>query len=153
MLEYLVGFHVLCGVFWLGSVLFFDFVLMPVLSTLEPKYQSAVMKPLGKRVSPVMITVSTLTILSGIGIGLKAEIFDKLSTTYGTYFIISLCMAVVLWFWGLLVLTPIERKLRQYEEGTPEFSKQLTLLKSMVLVELIGMLILFVFMVLMRFGG
>ncbi|WP_223587527.1 hypothetical protein [Neobacillus bataviensis] len=140
------------GVFWLGSVLFVDFLLMPVISSLEPKYQSAVMKPLGKRASGVMITVSTLTILSGIGIGFKIGIFDRLSTTYGTYYITSLCIAIVLWFWGLFVLTPTEKKLRQYKEGTPEFSKQLAKLKMLIMTELIGMLVLFVFMVLMRFA-
>ncbi|MEY2196239.1 hypothetical protein AB7942_26405 [Neobacillus sp. BF23-41] len=152
MLMLLVGIHVLCGVFWLGSVLFADFVLMPTITSLDPQNQAAVMEPLGKRASKAMIPVSFFTLLSGITLGIYTGILYKLSTPYGWTWIASIVITGVLMYWGAGVINPAERKLKSLTPGTPEFAKQFSRIKMLIMTELFAMLILFVFMVLMRFG-
>lgn len=152
MLMILVGFHVLCGVFWLGSVLFVDFILMPTISSLGPQDQAKVMNPLGKRGGQVLMPVSILTAISGIALGISTGVMDRLSTPYGWTWMAAIVITCGLVYWGIGVITPAERKLKTYTPGTPEFAGQLAKFKSLIMIELFAMLLLFIFMVLMRFG-
>lgn len=152
MLAFLQGFHVLCGIFWFGSVLFADFVLMPTITSLEPQQQAAVMGPLGKRASRTMIPVSILTIISGIFLGISEGILNELSTREGWTWIASIAVSCALFYWGLRVINPSERKLKKLTPGTPEFTQQLSQIKMYILLELLALILLFIFMVLMRFG-
>lgn len=152
MFMVLQGIHVLLGIFWFGSVLFADFVLMPTISSLEPKQQAAVMEPLGKRANRALIPVSILTIISGIILGISSGVLNQLSTAYGWTWIASITFACALFYWGIGVIIPAERKLKKHTPDTPEFTKQLSKLKLFIMLELIAIILIFIFMVLMRFG-
>ncbi|RAP77272.1 DUF1772 domain-containing protein [Paenibacillus montanisoli] len=152
MLMFLTGLHVLCGVFWFGSVLCADFILMPAIASLDPQKQAAVMGALGKRVSRALIPVSIMTILSGIILGIASGVLDDLPSTYGWTWIASLVVSCALFFWGLGVMSPTHMKLNTLTPGTPEFTKQLSLVKAYTLLELLALFILFILMVIMRFS-
>lgn len=152
MLTVLLGFHVLCSIFWFGSVLFAVFVLMPVISSLDPRYQFAVMEPLGKRAGSVLFPVSILTIISGIILGIATGVLDQLSTPYGLTWIASIVVTCLLLYWGVGVINPAERKLKYILPETPEFTKQLSKIKLFIMIELFVMLLIFILMIFMRFG-
>src|SRR5262245_12376373 len=65
MLPILRLVHVVGGVFWVGSVLFVTFVLMPTLRRAGPA-GVAIMKDLGRRMSMIMIVSAILTMGAGI---------------------------------------------------------------------------------------
>ena len=65
MLPILRFVHVVGGVFWVGSVLFVTFVLMPTLKGAGPAGMT-IMKDLGKRMTRIMIVAAILTMGAGI---------------------------------------------------------------------------------------
>ncbi|MEO8227818.1 MAG: hypothetical protein ABI637_10310 [Gemmatimonadota bacterium] len=59
--------HVVSGVLWVGSVAFIAALLLPALRATGPA-SGAVMQQMGKRIPPLMLTTSLLTVLSGLGL-------------------------------------------------------------------------------------
>jgi hypothetical protein len=115
--------HILCGVYWAGTLFFLVTVLQPSVADLGPeggKVQQAVIR---RRLLPLM---AVLTILSGI------ELYRRISGGFsaawissrpGTTLTIGALAALVAFTIGMSVMRPSAKRvgpLAQQAQGTPE---------------------------------
>ncbi|GCE19801.1 hypothetical protein [Dictyobacter kobayashii] len=157
--------HVLCGIFWLGSALYGNFVVIPAISSLPMKEQRKFAQPIGERGDKLVIPAAILVILFGLIRGIvfgPVQSLDFLfGTAYGLTFLVSFIMACATLIWGIFVMgrtihhinnLPLENV--QQADGTfsPTFLALVQRAKLIALLELVGFLIVFSCMILMRFG-
>jgi uncharacterized membrane protein len=156
--------HVFFGIFWFGSVLYVDFVLLPAISRLPIARQREVVVPVGSRSNnflvPVAGTVIVLGFLRGTVFG-QINSVDALTTPYGVTWLIALAAAVATFAWGLRVITPAVERMNAIAldqaaeaDGTPSprFAAAIGSLRRATLLELVGFSLIFTCMILMRFG-
>jgi uncharacterized membrane protein len=157
--------HVLLGMFWFGSMLYLDVVVIPAVMTLPLEQQRTVSKPLTIFSDRVLIPAAILVILLGL---VRGTIFGPvktwtflLGTAYGLTFLLALLAALATLACGLLVLNRAARRLDTFplaevmkSGGTVAraFASQVQRVKRFVLLELFGFFIIFTCMILMRFG-
>lgn len=65
--------HVGCGTFWVGTDLFFTFLLLPQLRGLGPAVERPVITALMRRLPPVMMTTSLLTAITGVWMAVSMQ--------------------------------------------------------------------------------
>jgi uncharacterized membrane protein len=157
--------HVLLGMFWFGSTLYLDVVVIPAVMTLPLEQQRSVSKPLTRFSERVIIPAAILVIILGL---VRGTIFGPvqswnflLGTAYGLTFLLALLAALATLAWGLLVLNRAARRLDTFPlaevlqtEGKVAlaFASQVQRVKRFALLELLGFFIIFTCMILMRFG-
>ena len=84
--------HVLLGIFWFGSTLYLDFVLIPALMTLPLGEQRRAGAAIGARAVPIFTGVAVAVIVLGI---LRGTVFgqikslDALGTQYGVTWLVA----------------------------------------------------------------
>jgi uncharacterized membrane protein len=108
--------HVLLGIFWFGSTLYLDVVVIPAVMTLPlVEQQRTVSKPLTRFSERVIIPAGLLVIVLGL---VRGTIFGPvqswnflLGTAYGLTFLLALLAALATLAWGLLVLNRAARRL------------------------------------------
>lgn len=155
--------HVLLGIFWFGSVLYIDFVMIPALQTLPLARQREFGAAIGARavkvILPVSLAVIVLGILRGTVFG-RIKALDALGTTYGIVWLIGLIAASATFYWGYRVISPAVERLSAIPEseamqpdGTPlpRLAALINDIKRKSLLELAGFLVIFTCMILMRF--
>src|SRR5262245_43640291 len=147
--------HVFLGVFWLGTVLYVDLILLPTLNKLPLLEQQKVGGLLGPRTSRVLVPVGVTVVLLGF---LRGTVFGQLhsldavfASAYGVTWMISLLLGVGVIVWGLLVLAPRAEALNT-AKSPEEYGAIVRVLRVLILVELLIFLALFTCMILMRFG-
>jgi len=147
--------HVFLGVFWLGAVLYVDFILLPTLNRLPLQEQQRVGGQLGPRTSrilvPVGITVVLLGFLRGTVFGQLHSLDAVLGSAYGVTWLISLLLGLGVIVWGLFALAPRAEALNT-AKSPEEYGAIVKTLRALILVELLIFLALFTCMILMRFG-
>jgi uncharacterized membrane protein len=147
--------HVFLGVFWLGTVLYVDLILLPTLNRLPLPEQQRVGGLLGPRTSrvllPVGLTVVLLGFLRGTVFGNLHSIDGVLGSAYGVTWLISLLLGLGVIVWGLLVLAPRAEALNT-AKSAEQYGATVKRLRILVLIELLGFLAIFTCMILMRFG-
>ena len=85
--------HVFLGVFWFGSTLYVDFVLIPGLQTLTPGKAREAGAAVGAQGVKVILPVAVLTILLGV---IRGTVFgpikslEALGTIYGITWLVAL---------------------------------------------------------------
>jgi uncharacterized membrane protein len=157
--------HVFLGMFWFGSTLYLDVVVIPAVMTLPLEQQRSVSKPLTTFSDRVIIPAAILVILLGL---VRGTIFGPVhsldflfGTAYGLTFLIAGLSALATLAWGLLVLNRAARRLDAFPLADvlqPEgkvaraFASQIQRVKRFALLELFGFFIIFTCMILMRFG-
>jgi uncharacterized membrane protein len=157
--------HVFLGIFWFGSSLYLNFMVVPVLVKLPLGQQRAVGIPLGARSNQVLPLVAILVILLGI---LRGTVWGPVQsftflfgTAYGVTFLTSLLVASAVELLGHFVAGKAAAQLNTFplaEAMKPEsvtaiaFNTHVQRVKLFVLVELLGFFIIFTCMILMRFG-
>jgi uncharacterized membrane protein len=157
--------HVLLGIFWFGSTLYLDFVVIPAVMTLPLEQQRSVSKPLTMFSERVIIPAGILVILLGL---VRGTIFGPVrsldflfGTAYGITFLIALLAALATFAWGQLVLTraaqrldtlPLAEVMQTDEKVALAFAAQVQRVKLLALLELLGFFVIFTCMILMRFG-
>jgi uncharacterized membrane protein len=156
--------HVFLGVFWFGGVLYADFVVIPALNTLALPRQREIGSSLGAQIAKVVPVVAGGTILVGI---LRGTVFgqiktlDALGTAYGITWLVALVAAVATFIWGARVIAPaIERLMALSDaeaigadgQGTPALATIADDIKRKSMLELLGFVVVFTCMILMRFG-
>jgi uncharacterized membrane protein len=147
--------HVFLGVFWLGTVLYVDFILLPTLNRLPLQEQQRVGGQLGPRTSRVLVPVGIAVVLLGF---LRGTVFGQLhsldavfGSAYGLTWLISLLLGVGVIIWGLLLLAPRAEALNT-AKSPEEYGAIVKTLRVLILIELFIFLALFTGMILMRFG-
>jgi hypothetical protein len=147
--------HVLLGIFWFGSILYVDTILLPSLDTLPLIEQQKIGGLLGPRTSRVLLPVGLTVVLIGF---LRGTVFGRLhsldavfGSAYGITWLIALLLGIGLILWGLVVLVPRAEALNTAK--SPEaYGEIVTQLKVLTLIELTGFVAIFTCMILMRFG-
>ena len=154
--------HVFFGIFWFGSTLYADLILVPAVTSLTVARQREVVAPIGSRSVKVLEPVAGLVILLGF---LRGTVFgqirslEALMTVYGVTWLAALVAAIALFYWAFRVLPPAIERMNAIpldaeanEASNDAFAAALSRVKRISLLELVGFLIIFTCMILMRFG-
>jgi uncharacterized membrane protein len=156
--------HVLLGLFWFGSTLYLDVVVIPAVMTLSLEQQRTVSKLLTtfseRVIIPAGILVILLGLVRGILLGPVRSLDFLFGTAYGLTFLIAFLAALATFAWSRLVLARAARRLDTFPLADvlqPEgkvaraFASQVQRVKRFALLELFGFFIIFTCMILMRF--
>jgi hypothetical protein len=156
--------HVFLAIFWFGSVLYADFILIPALNPLPLGVQRQVGGAIGARANRIIPTVAGLTILLGI---IRGTVFGPinsvadLTSTYGLTWLFALVVAIATFLFGYRVIGPALDRLNELPESeatladgrpSPKLTAVVDDVKRKVGLELIGFIVIFTAMILMRFG-
>jgi uncharacterized membrane protein len=154
--------HLLFGIFWFGSVLFADFILVPAIMTQPSERQVHMINAVAGRGDRIIVWVAILAIVSGIVRGtIYGPIKDgaALGTEYGIYWIIGLVAALATFAWGYMGSRQRARFAEQAVDypgaGTmpADLSAQVGRIRIAALIELVGFAVIFTSMVLMHFSA
>lgn len=156
--------HVILAILWFGGVLYSDFVLIPAFNTLPLTTQRAAGAAIAIRARKVIPPVAGLVIVLGL---LRGTVFGQvqsltaLTSAYGLTWLAGLLLALGLYAFGLRVLTPSLDRLAAIPDSealNPDGSPSATLatvlatVKRNAMLELLGFVLIFTCMILMRFG-
>ena len=147
--------HVLLGIFWFGSTLYVDVILVPTLMGLPLAKQQEVTGRLAQRSTQVLLPVAALVIVLGF---LRGTIFGQLhsvaavfGSAYGLTWLVALLTTLALFGWAFIVLKRALERLNT-AQGPEQFAAGLKRAKVLTAAELAFFLVIFTCMVLMRFG-
>jgi uncharacterized membrane protein len=143
--------HILCGIFWFGSVLTADFIVLPTLRTLSPDVQGAFLRAFVTRAPRIVTVIGGMTILLGVVRGIAGGVLSDLRSAYGLTWMAAFIVGSSLLFLGTRILTPAAHRLIEIPPG-PEFETAMARIKRLTLTEIAGFLMLLAFMIAMRFG-
>ena len=151
--------HVFLGIFWFGSTLYLNFVVVPAIMGLPAEQRPAISKRISERWVRVIMPVAALVIIVGLLRGIvfgPVQSFSFLfGTAYGITFLVGFLAAVATFFWGLLAISREAKKLETLPTNAKEqiaYDATLNRVKLFALLELIGFFVIFTCMILMRFG-
>ena len=153
--------HVLLGILWFGTVLSLDVIVIPAINRLPVVAQRDISSAIGARATPlfqvVVPTIIVLGVVRGTLLGPIKGVDTLLGTAYGLTWLVALVVTVGTYLWGLLVIVPAIRAmdaapLSQDGAATPTLVAATDRVKRLVLLELLGFLVIFTCMILMRFG-
>jgi len=156
--------HVLLGITWFGAAITMNFIFIPALMHLPLDRQREVAGHVGERAGKVLTFAATGVIVMGI---LRGTVFgqirslDALTTTYGITWLIALIAATSTFVWGKRVLEPavgrmsaipVSEAIQPDGSPSPAMVAALANVKRVGALELIGFVVIFTCMILMRFG-
>ena len=152
--------HVLLGILWFGYSLALAVFFIPAISPLPIPVQRQIGENLAKRATPILDVVVPTIILLGLIRGTllgPIDAFDDLTKAYGITWLVALIAAVSTYLWGRLVIVPTVRRMAAVPlaaDGgpTPELDAAVEQAKRVTAIELLGFLVIFSCMILMRFG-
>ena len=153
--------HVLLGILWFGTVLSLDVIVIPAINRLPIVAQRDISAAIGARATPlfrvVVPTIIVLGIVRGTVLGPITSVDALLGTAYGWTWLVALIATIGTYLYGLTVLVPAIRRMEAVPVGPasatpPELAAATDRVKRLVGLELIGFLVIFTCMVLMRFG-
>ena len=143
--------HILCGIFWFGSVLTADFIVLPTLRTLSLDVQRTFLRAFVVQAPRIVTLIGGMTILLGVVRGIVGGVLSDLGRPYGLTWIAAFVVGSSLLFLGTRILTPAAHRLIESPPG-PEFETAMARVKRLTLTEIAGFLMLLGFMIAMRFG-
>jgi uncharacterized membrane protein len=152
--------HILLGILWFGNSLALATITIPAINRLPILAQREIGSHLNSRGQRVFEIVAPAVIVLGFIRGTflgPIKDLDALGTTYGLTWLVALVAAVLTYLWGrfaigggirAMELAPIN------SDGTasPELEAATDRVKIIASLELIGFLVIFTCMILMRFG-
>jgi uncharacterized membrane protein len=147
--------HVLLGIFWFGSTLYADVILVPTLMSLPLEKQQEVGGRLARRSSQILLPVAALVIalgfLRGTVFGSIHSVADVFGGAYGLTWLVALLTGLALLGW---VFIPLKRALERLNtaQGPEQFAAALKRAKVLTSAELAFFAVIFTCMILMRFG-
>ncbi|HEX9037465.1 MAG TPA: hypothetical protein VF808_10790 [Ktedonobacterales bacterium] len=147
--------HVFLGIYWFGSVLYVDSILLPTVSKLPLADQQKIGSLIGPRTSRVLVPVGLTVVLLGF---LRGTVFGQLhsldavfGSAYGVTWFTALLLGISVILWGLFVLVPRAEALGT-AKSPEEYGATIKVLRVLTLIELLLFLSIFTCMILMRFG-
>jgi uncharacterized membrane protein len=153
--------HVLLGIIWFGNSLILALLLIPTLNALPIPIQRDVGGRYGERSTRLFDVVVPLIVvlgfIRGTVLGPIHSVADVVQSAYGITWLVALIAATVTFVWGRLVIVPAVRRMDAIPldaDGapTPELVTATDQVKRVVILELLGFLVIFTCMILMRFG-
>lgn len=156
--------HVLLGITWFGAAITSNFIFIPALMTLPLDRQREIGGAFGAQASKVLtiaaMGVITLGILRGTVFG-QIRSLDALTTTYGITWLVALIAASATFAWGKRVIEPAIGRMNAIPvaeafgtdgKPSPRMVEALNGAKRAGALELLGFIVVFTCMILMRFG-
>lgn len=153
--------HVLLGILWFGNALVLGVIVIPAINRLPIVAQREISSAIGSRATPIFHVVVPLIIvlgfIRGTFLGPIKSVNDLLGTAYGLTWLTALIVTTLTYLFGLRVIVPALRRMDLTEVNpdgspTPALAAATNQVKRLVSLELIGFLIIFTCMILMRFG-
>ena len=153
--------HVLLGILRFGNALAVAAFLIPTLN----RFPLALQREVGGRygdistrvLNVVIPTVIVLGVVRGTVLGPIDSIEDAVTTAYGITWLVALVVALGLWAWSRFVIEAAVEKMNAVPispDGvvSPELTAATDRVKRAVILELLGFVVIFTCMILMRFG-
>ncbi|SRR6266566_4440762 len=153
--------HVLLGIIWFGNSLVVATILIPSLNPLPILTQREVGSRYGERATrlfDVLVpAVIVLGVVRGTLLGPIKTVDEVLGTPYGVTWLVALIAAIATFLWGRIVINRALRRLNAAPlnaDGTASalLEAETLRVKVVVVLELVGFLVIFTCMILMRFG-
>ena len=153
--------HVLLGIIWFGNSLILALILIPTLNALPIPIQRDVGGRYGERSTRLFDVVVPLIVvlgfIRGTLLGPIDSVSDVFASPYGITWLVALLAATATFLWGRFVIVPAVRHMDgiplDAEGGaTPELETATAQVKRVVVLELVGFVVIFTCMILMRFG-
>lgn len=153
--------HVLLGIIWFGNALVVAVILIPTLNPLPIPLQRQVGGSYGERASRlfdfIVPAIVVLGVVRGTLLGPIDDIGEVFSTAYGLTWLVALLVTIATYLWGRLVITGAVRHMNAIPlnpDGTAsaDLEHATDRVKRVVVLELLGFLVIFTCMILMRFG-
>ena len=153
--------HVLLAILWFGNSLSLATITIPAISKLPLVRQQEIGAQLGVQGTRVIDIVGPAVIIIGF---LRGTVFGQIrdlnsliGSAYGLTFLVALLVATATFLWGRFVIVPSTRVLATAPvnadgSATAELNAALERAKRVTVLELIGFVIVFTCMILMRFG-
>ena len=153
--------HVLLGILWFGNALVLAVIVIPAINRLPIVGQREISSYIGGRATPIFHLVVPLLIVLGIVrgtfLGPIKGVDILFGSAYGLTWLTALAATLLTYLFGLRVLVPAVRAMDVIPTGpdgagTPAIAAATDRVKKLVGLELIGFLVIFTCMILMRFG-
>lgn len=156
--------HVLLGITWFGSVLATNFIFIPALMRLPIQQQQSMGVAYGEVAGRLLTRAGEGVILLGILRGTvlgPIKSLDMLTSQYGVTWLVALIAAIATYLWGKRVIEPAVKRINSVDpdrallaDGSPalELAAAVADVKRKSMLELLGFLVIFTCMILMRFG-
>ena len=153
--------HVLLGIVWFGNSLVVAAILIPSLNPLPIPTQREVGSRYGERATrlfDVLVpAVIALGVVRGTLLGPIKDVGAVFGSTYGLTWLVALVAAIATFLWGRIVINGALRRLNAAPlnadgTATAELEAETARVKLVVVLELVGFLVIFSCMILMRFG-
>jgi uncharacterized membrane protein len=153
--------HVLLGIIWFGNSLVVATILIPSLNRLPIPMQRQVGAQYGEqatRVFDVLVpAVIVLGVIRGTLLGPIKGVGDVFGSSYGITWFVALIAAIATFLWGKYAINrAIERMnaapLNPDGTATVRLESETARVKLVVMLELVGFVVIFTCMILMRFG-
>lgn len=153
--------HVLLGIVWFGYSLALAIFFIPAISRMLITTQRQVGAALTEHATPIIDVLApailVLGIIRGTLLGPIDSVADVFTTAYGLTWLVAAVMLVVVFLWGRIVIVGAVARLGaaplNADGGpTPELDAALARAKQVTVLELVGFLVIFTCMILMRFG-
>jgi uncharacterized membrane protein len=154
--------HVLLAILWFGNSLSLAAVVIPAISRLPLPRQREIGTELGRQGVRVFDVVAPAVIILGI---VRGTFFGPIKsadvlfgTAYGVTWLVALVVAILTFLWGRYVIGPTVARMNAVPlapdgTATPELDAAISRAKLVTVLELIGFLVIFTCMILMRFGA
>lgn len=156
--------HVLLGITWFGSVLATNFIFIPALMRQPISQQQSMGVAYGEAAGRVLTrageAVIVLGFLRGTVLG-PIKSLDMLGTQYGITWLVALVAAIATYAWGKRVIEPAVMRINTIDPSralladgspAPDLVAAIADAKRKSMLELLGFLVIFTCMILMRFG-
>ena len=153
--------HVLLGILWFGTVLSLDAIVIPAINRLPIITQRQISSHIAARATPIFkVAVPVIIVLGfvrGTFLGPIKSVDSLFGTAYGLTWLVALIATTLTYAFGFLVLVPALRRmdaapLAPDGSPTPGLATATNQVKRLVGAELLGFIIIFTCMILMRFG-
>lgn len=156
--------HVLLGITWFGSVLATNFIFIPALVRLPIQQQQSMGVAYGEVAGRLLTRAGEGVILLGILRGTvlgPIKSLDMLTSQYGITWLVALIAAIATYLWGKRVIEPAVKRINSVDPASalladgspaPELAAAFADVKRKSMLELLGFLVIFTCMILMRFG-
>ena len=109
--------HIGAGIFWIGSLLYVRFILLPGLGNTPPDVRGPVIAEVGPRTIRIILRVAEVTIAAGIInvflMGRITRMADFYTTTWGLSIFAGLVGALAIYILGQTVTRPITFKIAE----------------------------------------
>jgi hypothetical protein len=153
--------HVLLGIVWFGYSLALAIFFIPAINRLPITTQRQIGAALAEHATPIIDVVAPaiviLGFIRGTLLGPINSVGEVFTTAYGITWLVALVTAIAVFLWGRIVIVGAVGRLAAAPltaEGgpTPELDAALARAKRVTVLELLGFLVIFTCMILMRFG-